>query len=161
MYHAVVRRKLRRVFALGLTVAPADVRDAGPVAHACEGAACVVSALNGLREVIVEHQGIRILDEAAEAAVRLSARWIRGRQLPDKAGSLIDTACAHVAISQAVAEIVETWTGIPAGRRQSDEIGAVLNLRQAGERARARGCRPFAPWITCERCEARRRRAKH
>ena len=41
-----------------------------------------------------------ILDEALEAAARLSARYIPSRQLPDKAVSLIDTACARVAVSQ-------------------------------------------------------------
>ena len=46
------------------------------------------------------HHGVRILDEAVGEAVRLSARYIAGRQLPDKAVSLIDTACARVAMSQ-------------------------------------------------------------
>ena len=203
-----------------------------------------VEMVRGLVASLEAHHGVRILDEAAEAAVRLSARYIQGRQLPDKAVSLIDTACARVAMSQAatppavedrrrrmtaiaaqarvlqreevsgadhsdrlaaldreqegleaeladlqtrwdeerrlaadlaglraraestpgdaplraelaaaaaalrrlqgehpmvfpvvdaqaVAEIVETWTGIPAGRMQSGEVAAVLNLRQA------------------------------
>ena len=47
------------------------------------------------------HHGVRILDEALSEAVRLSARFIPARQLPDKAVSLIDTACARVAMSQA------------------------------------------------------------
>ena len=42
----------------------------------------------------------RLLDEALEAAVKLSHRYIPARQLPDKAVSLLDTACARVAISQ-------------------------------------------------------------
>ncbi len=203
-----------------------------------------VEMVRGLAASLEAHHNVRILDEAAEAAVRLSARFIQGRQLPDKAVSLIDTACARVAMSQAamppavedrrrrltaiaaqarvlqreevsgadhsvrlaaldreqegleaeladlqgrwdeerrlaadlaglrlraestpeemplraelaaaaealrrlggerpmvfpvvdaqaVAEIVETWTGIPAGRMQSDEVAAVLNLRGA------------------------------
>ena len=44
---------------------------------------------------------MRILDEAVSEAVRLSARYIPSRQLPDKAVSLIDTACARVSMSQA------------------------------------------------------------
>jgi type VI secretion system protein VasG len=44
---------------------------------------------------------VRILDAAVSEAVRLSARYIPSRQLPDKAVSLIDTACARVAMSQA------------------------------------------------------------
>jgi len=47
-----------------------------------------------------KHHKVRILDEAIEAAVRLSHRYIMARQLPDKAVSLIDTACARVALSQ-------------------------------------------------------------
>ena len=47
-----------RLTALGSTIARADVRDVKSVAAAREGASCVVSALNGLRDVIVERQGI-------------------------------------------------------------------------------------------------------
>lgn len=46
------------------------------------------------------HHRVQILDEALEAAVRLSHRYIPARQLPDKAVSLLDTTCARVAISQ-------------------------------------------------------------
>lgn len=47
------------------------------------------------------HHGVPILDSAIRAAVTLSARYITGRQLPDKAINLLDTACARVAVSQA------------------------------------------------------------
>lgn len=47
-----------------------------------------------------KHHRVQILDEAIEAAVRLSHRYIPARQLPDKAVSLIDTASARVAVSQ-------------------------------------------------------------
>jgi type VI secretion system protein VasG len=47
-----------------------------------------------------KHHKVQLLDEALEAAVRLSHRYIPSRQLPDKAVSLLDTACARVAISQ-------------------------------------------------------------
>ena len=47
-----------------------------------------------------KHHCVQILDEAIESAVRLSHRYISGRQLPDKAVSLIDTASARVAVSQ-------------------------------------------------------------
>jgi ATP-dependent Clp protease ATP-binding subunit ClpA len=50
--------------------------------------------------VLEKHQGVDLLDEALEAAARLSHRYIPSRQLPDKAVCLIDTACAWVAISQ-------------------------------------------------------------
>lgn len=209
-----------------------------------------IDMVRGIVATLEKHHGVRILDEAVSEAVRLSARFIPSRQLPDKAVSLIDTACARVSMSQAavpapledrkrrldlidtelgildreiasgvdhaahkaelveerarvedqraaletrwaeekalaqqmgdtrqeiedpeskqdkdtlrgalaevtaklravqgeqplifpvvdgqaVAEIVESWTGIPAGRMQSDEIRTVLNLKQALER---------------------------
>ncbi|WP_395673103.1 type VI secretion system ATPase TssH [Inquilinus sp.] len=60
-----------------------------------------VAMIRGLVETLEKHHGVRILDEALDAAVKLSARYIPSRQLPDKAVSLIDTACARVAMSQA------------------------------------------------------------
>ena len=209
-----------------------------------------IAMVRGLVDTLEKHHRIRILDEAVSTSVHLSARYIPSRQLPDKAISLIDTACARVSMSQAgvpapvedrqrrialidtevaildremasgadhaahkaelleerqkaeqdlarleeqwqqekalaadigglrtsledpnnpedkdslrakladasaklhtlqgehplifpvvdgqaIAEIVESWTGIPAGRMQSDEIRTVLNLRQALER---------------------------
>ena len=206
-----------------------------------------IDMVRGLLPSLESHHKVRILDEALAAAVRLSARFIPARQLPDKAVSLIDTACARVAMSrsatpavvqdrqrrttaldseiavlrreavggadhkkrlaslhderlgvadelarlqqrwqqerelvvaidahrseleaipdddelrdkltqawsalntlqdsrpmvfpvvdaQSVAEIVETWTGIPAGRMQADQIRVVLGLREALER---------------------------
>ncbi len=47
-----------------------------------------------------EHHNVRILDEAVIDCVRLSHRYITGRQLPDKSVSVLDTACAKVAIGQ-------------------------------------------------------------
>jgi type VI secretion system protein VasG len=60
-----------------------------------------IAMVRGIVSTLEKHHGIRILDEAVEAAVKLSARFIPSRQLPDKAVSLIDTACARVAMSQA------------------------------------------------------------
>ncbi|MBV8378083.1 MAG: type VI secretion system ATPase TssH, partial [Verrucomicrobia bacterium] len=56
--------------------------------------------IRGLAPVLEKHHRVHLLDEALEAAARLSNRYIPSRQLPDKAVSLIDTACARVAISQ-------------------------------------------------------------
>ena len=56
--------------------------------------------IRGLAPVLEKHHKVNLLDEALEAAARLSHRYIPSRQLPDKAVSLIDTACARVAISQ-------------------------------------------------------------
>src|ERR1700723_1530124 len=59
-----------------------------------------VLMIRGLAPVLEKHHRVNLLDEALEAAARLSHRYIPSRQLPDKAVSLIDTACARVAISQ-------------------------------------------------------------
>ena len=56
--------------------------------------------IRGLVATLEKHHKVRIFDEAVSEAVRLSARYIPARQLPDKAVSLIDTACARVAMSQ-------------------------------------------------------------
>ena len=58
---------------------------------------------------------VRILDEAVDDAVRLSHRYIAGRQLPDKAVSLLDTACARVALGQAATPAADR--GLPAPDR--------------------------------------------
>jgi type VI secretion system protein VasG len=59
--------------------------------------ACV-EMMHGLVATLEQHHKVRILDEALVDAVRLSHRYISGRQLPDKAVSLLDTAAARVAI---------------------------------------------------------------
>jgi type VI secretion system protein VasG len=59
-----------------------------------------VLMIRGLVPILEKHHRVHVLDEALEAAARLSHRYIPSRQLPDKAVSLIDTACARVAISQ-------------------------------------------------------------
>ena len=63
-----------------------------------EGKAIVM--LRGLAERLATHHGVLLLDEAIEAAVRFSHRYIPARQLPDKAIALLDTACARTAVSQ-------------------------------------------------------------
>ncbi len=60
-----------------------------------------VAMIRGLVSTLEKHHKVRILDQAVSEAVRLSARYIPSRQLPDKAVSLIDTSCARVAMSQA------------------------------------------------------------
>jgi type VI secretion system protein VasG len=59
-----------------------------------------VLMMRGVASVMEKHHKVMILDEALEAAVKLSHRYIPARQLPDKAVSLLDTSCARVAISQ-------------------------------------------------------------
>ena len=55
--------------------------------------------MRGVASTMEKHHQVQILDEALEAAVRLSHRYIPARQLPDKSVSLLDTACARVAVS--------------------------------------------------------------
>ncbi|MBA9034708.1 type VI secretion system ATPase TssH (plasmid) [Rhizobium leguminosarum] len=56
--------------------------------------------LRGVAGILEKHHQVQVLDEAIETAVSLSHRYIPARQLPDKAVSLLDTACARVAVSQ-------------------------------------------------------------
>ena len=56
--------------------------------------------MRGIASMLEKHHRVQVLDEGIEAAVSLSARYIPARQLPDKSVSLLDTACARVAVSQ-------------------------------------------------------------
>ncbi|HMW42256.1 MAG TPA: type VI secretion system ATPase TssH, partial [Plasticicumulans sp.] len=58
-----------------------------------------VLMMRGVASTMEAHHKVQILDEALEAAVKLSHRYIPARQLPDKSVSLLDTACARVAVS--------------------------------------------------------------
>ena len=56
--------------------------------------------MRGVASMLESHHRVQVLDEALEAAVQLSARFIPARQLPDKSVSVLDTACARIAVSQ-------------------------------------------------------------
>ncbi|MBM3993604.1 MAG: type VI secretion system ATPase TssH [Planctomycetes bacterium] len=60
-----------------------------------------IAMMRGIANTMETHHNVRILDEAVEESVKLSHRYITDRQLPDKSVSLLDTACARVALSQA------------------------------------------------------------
>jgi type VI secretion system protein VasG len=62
---------------------------------------CIIM-LRGVVPALENHHNVRILDEGLEAAVRLSHRYLADRQLPDKAVSVLDTACARLALGQNV-----------------------------------------------------------
>jgi nucleoside-diphosphate-sugar epimerase len=66
--HGTARDKLERLQELGVTIATVDLNNASQVTPACSSASCVVSALQGLRDVIVETQTV-LLDAAIKAAV--------------------------------------------------------------------------------------------
>src|SRR2546421_1813523 len=81
-----------------------------------------------LRAVMVpfeKHHKVQVLDEAIDGAVRLSHRYIAGRQLPDKAVSLIDTAAARVAVSQHAVppEVDDCRRRIQALQTESEILG--------------------------------------
>ncbi|MRW85734.1 type VI secretion system ATPase TssH [Pseudoduganella sp. FT26W] len=84
--------------------------------------------LRAMAPLMERHFGVRIRDEAVMEAVRLSHRYISGRQLPDKAVSVLDTACARVALAQ---------SGTPAlledSARQMDRIAAEIAALQREE----------------------------
>jgi type VI secretion system protein VasG len=84
-----------------------------------------VLMLRGVASILEQHHRVALLDEAITAAVRLSHRYIPARQLPDKAVSLLDTACARVAVSQHAtpAELEDCLRRLEALRTESEIIG--------------------------------------
>jgi len=87
--------------------------------------------LRGMTPLMENHFGVRVFDEAITEAVRLSARYISGRQLPDKAIGVLDTACAKVALGQsAVPAAVEENTKLL--ERLAAEIAALEREASAG-----------------------------
>ncbi|MFI7864438.1 type VI secretion system ATPase TssH [Ectopseudomonas khazarica] len=62
--------------------------------------AIAVEMLRGVAAKLEQHHGVQVLDSAIQDAVKLSHRYISGRQLPDKAISVLDTACARVSLGQ-------------------------------------------------------------
>lgn len=83
-----------------------------------------VTILRGLAPVYEKSHGIYLRDDAVVAAAELSARYLAGRQLPDKAVDVLDTACARVRISLAAApEALERLRGeIAEGERQREAV---------------------------------------
>jgi len=77
---------------------------------------CMVM-VRGIVGALEKHHKVRILDEGVAAAVKLSHRYLAGRQLPDKAVSVLDTACARLALGQnAMPSVIEDLT------RQIDDL---------------------------------------
>jgi type VI secretion system protein VasG len=103
--------------------------------------------VRGVASILEKHHRVQVLDEALEAAVRLSHRYIPARQLPDKAVSLLDTACARVAISQHAvpAQLEDTRRTIEAltteleiiGREEAVGIDAAERRKAAEEKLAA------------------------
>ncbi|HGH5989334.1 AAA family ATPase [Morganella morganii] len=121
---------------------PALTRRFQPVKIAPPDEATTLTILSALKPVLEQHHGLPVTEAACEAAVRLSVRYLPERQLPDKAISLLDTACAGLSVSQSVtpdsaaeavddnhiAAVIALWTGIPAGHLAADDISRLSSL---------------------------------
>lgn len=81
-----------------------------------------IDMMRAIGGMLQAHHGVRIMDEAIVESVRLSSRYMPGRQLPDKSVSLLDTACARVALSQSA-----TPAPIEDTRRELEQIAATLS----------------------------------
>lgn len=101
--------------------------------------------MRGIASMLEGHHRVQVLDEGIEAAVSLSARYIPARQLPDKSVSLLDTACARVAVSQHAvpAEVDDSQRRIEALTTELEIIGRdetagyeVADRREAVEAAK-------------------------
>ena len=84
-----------------------------------------VLMMRGIASMLEKHHKVQVLDEAIEAAVSLSARYIPARQLPDKSVSVLDTTCARVAVSQHAvpAEVDDARKRIDALNTEMEIIG--------------------------------------
>jgi type VI secretion system protein VasG len=102
---------------------PALTRRFQPIHVGEPDVATAAVMLRGLVGPMEKHHKVRVTDEAIVAAVNFSHRYIPARQLPDKAVSLLDTACARVAISQnakpAAVEDAEVMIASLESERQS------------------------------------------
>ena len=129
---------------------PALERRFQPITVAEPSAEQTLELLRQTRERYERHHGVRLLDEAIEAAVELSIRYLPDRRLPDKAADLVDEACVRVRVgspsqwpiqegpaappvpidAQAVARVVADWTGVPVGRLTDAEQTHLLQLEE-------------------------------
>ena len=109
---------------------PALTRRFQPVQVGEPDVARCCTMLRGLIGPMEKHHKVRISDAAIVAAVQLSARYIPARQLPDKAVSLLDTACARVAISQTAvpAAIEDARVGLAALEKEKAALIADQDL---------------------------------
>ncbi len=89
------------------------------------GISKAILMMRGIASMLENHHRVQVLDEGIEAAVSLSARYIPARQLPDKSVSLLDTACARVAVSQHAvpAEVDDSRRRIEALSTELEIIG--------------------------------------
>jgi len=101
--------------------------------------ACMM--LRGLKQRYAQHHGVHITDAAVDAAVRLSRRYLTGRQLPDKAIDLLDTAAARVRMSL---EATPVAVSMLQARRAALEVERAALVRDQGATAAYVGNRQAA-----------------
>ena len=142
--HEEYRRAIAADPALDRRFRPIDIEEPSP-----EDALAILASQ---RERLEAHHDVSIRPEALEAAVRLSARYLPDRRLPDKAIDLLDEACARVVIRSGeddgsasdvrvenVTEVLAEWTGIPLTQLTTDErkrfsdVENVLKQRVLGQ----------------------------
>ncbi len=91
-----------------------------------------IDMMRSISPMLANHHKVRIMDEAIVDSVKLSSRYITARQLPDKSVSLLDTACARVALSQSATpaaiedtqrRITQTETNITSLERENATLG--------------------------------------
>src|SRR6266496_429490 len=118
---------------------------------------CMVM-MRGVVPALEKHHSVRILDDGAEAAVRLSHRYLPDRQLPDKAVSVLDTACARLSLGQnAMPAALEDAT------RQLDDIAVqtrVLEREKATGADHAERLEELKNWKTAEEARLANLRAQ-
>ena len=96
-----------------------------------------IRILSGLSTRLNDFHNVKITDEAIEAAVESSARYIHDRKNPDKSIDLLDAACAKqrvlgneeaIITKQLIHEQVEKFTGVPADKLSGDNMDRIQNL---------------------------------
>jgi type VI secretion system protein VasG len=85
--------------------------------------AAAIEMMRGMTSTLEQHHKVRILNEAVIDSVKLSHRYISGRQLPDKSVSLLDTTCARIGLSQTA-----TPPAIEDCRRRIEQLGVAIGI---------------------------------
>ncbi len=131
----IIGAATREEYSRHIEADPALARRFRTVDVAPATAAQSLEILLALRPGLERHHGVCILSQAAEAAVRLSERYLSGRFLPDKAVDLLDEAAAAVSLRgsgivdrQAVAAALQRATGIPLRRLREGDRAALREL---------------------------------
>lgn len=111
-----------------------------------------IDMMRGVSKTLQQHHKVRISDDAIIQAVKLSARYIPGRQLPDKSVSLLDTACARVALSQSATPAL-----IEDTRRRIDQLKTNIEMLER-ENASTGDCDDMIAELQAEKAEAETQR---